>query len=153
MAELLGIHLGSVDTVGDFLKREQPFALFFQAFQQRHILIAQRMSAPGFGKAADQHGLFRLDKQNFHPVSESAQIGNLLARLGNVYAGTHIDADRQFGFVRTFDMVRHQRRQHFQGQVVHAKIAQIFHLAQCNGFARAGKPANQDDFHDSVRFL
>ncbi|CWR44746.1 Uncharacterised protein [Neisseria meningitidis] len=28
MAELLGIHLGSVDTVGDFLKRKQPFPFF-----------------------------------------------------------------------------------------------------------------------------
>ncbi|CWR44733.1 Uncharacterised protein [Neisseria meningitidis] len=111
------------------------------------------MSSPGLGKPADQHAFFRLDKQNFNPVPQSAQIGNLFPRLSDVNAGTHIDADRQFGFVRTLDMIRHQRGQHFQRQIVHAEITRIFHLAQCDGFARTGQPANQDDFHDSVRFL
>ena len=82
-----------------------------------------------------------------------AQVLDLLLRFLNVDTGTDIDAHAEFGFIGALDMVQHQRRQHFQRQVVHAEIAEVFKLFEGNGLARAGQSANQDDFHGFVRFL
>ena len=111
------------------------------------------MAAPRFGKTAHQHAFFCLHKQYFDLMAFIAQVLDLLLRFLNVDAGADIDTHAEFGFIGAFDVVQHQRRQHFQRQVVHAEIAEVFELFEGNGLTRAGQSANQDDFHGFVRFL
>ena len=48
------------------------------------------------------------------------QILDLLLRFLNIDTGTDINADTKLGFFAAFNMVQHQRRQHFQRQIINA---------------------------------
>ena len=51
------------------------------------------------------------------------QILDLLLRFLNIDTGTNINADTKLSFFAAFNMVQHQRRQHFQRQIINAIIA------------------------------
>ena len=53
-------------------------------------------------------------------MSFVTQILDLLLSFLDIDTGTNINADTKLGFFAAFNMVQHQRRQHFQRQIINA---------------------------------
>ena len=147
VAQLLGVHFGGVDTVGFFAQGGEGLPLLAQAFGEGLVEGGERVAAAGFGEAAHEGGFVCFEKEDFGLMALSGEIGKLFFDFAHFDAGADVDADGEVFDAAAADVVQHELGQYFHRHVVDAVVARVFELFEGDGFAGAGKAANQDDLH------